>query len=733
MNKFIAHTHSDTKQEQSLETHLSEVAELAAAFANKIGLYNQGYILGLLHDFGKYSKAFQDYIKSAVGDYDKDDIGWVDAKSLKGKIDHSTAGAKYVWKQLSNYPLEDKGHVLCAQILALCIASHHSGLINSVSKLGEPDFHKRIYKPDDKCHYEECVVSADREIIDKANSLLNNEFIGNFLKAIKREKYTTISNFHIGMLTRFLFSCLIDADRINSAEFETPDRKKLRLQRNQSNDWAIAISRLEDKLTSFESSSDSNDLVNRIRKNISDNCLKRSADQQGVYTLTVPTGGGKTLASLLYALHHAKRHSLERIIYIIPYTSIIEQNAKAVRDIIEREGDGFEWVLEHHSNLEPENNSWRRKIVSENWDAPIVFTTMVQFLEVLFSGGTRNVRRMHQLANSVLIFDEIQTLPIKCTHLFSNAINYLTENARTTTLLCTATQPLLDKLPNPNNGQIILADHIDGAEIVEDTTQLFNDLSRVTINYCYEKGGWSETKITELIASNFYESGNCLVIVNTKSWAQLLYKTCSLNVEGGVVFHLSTNQCAAHRKDILAKVRDRLENNQPVLCISTQLIEAGVDIDFSSVIRFTAGLDSIAQAAGRCNRNGKLRDGNGQLIKGKVTVINPYQENIDLLTDIKVGQSITERILRNNKYSDLLAPDAINEYFTRYFFDRADEMVYPVNNKQGHHHKNILNWLSNNSSNISNRNKAHLKEAWVPLLQQSFKDAGEFSLTYGIS
>ena len=208
----------------------------------------------------------------------------------------------------------------------------------------------------------------------------------------------------------------------------------------------------------------------------------------------MPTGGGKTFASMQYALRHAHKYKLDRIIYIIPYTSIIEQNAQAIREMIEAKSDEFPWVLEHHSNLEPERQTWRDKLIAENWDAPIVFTTMVQFLDVLFSGGTRGARRMHQLAKSVLIFDEIQTLPINCVHLFCNAINFLVSHTKTTALLCTATQPLLNKLRSPDKGQLEIP---KGNELVKDVTELFQQLKRVVINNKVRPEGWSESELAD--------------------------------------------------------------------------------------------------------------------------------------------------------------------------------------------------------------------------------------------
>ena len=731
MRKTIAHRRASDGVDQSVLSHLNEVGDLAEKFAAKANLSEQGKLLGLLHDFGKYSEAFQNYIKSGVGDHDVDDTGWVDSKSLKGKVDHSTAGAQYIWNWCSVRSQKTGHGELVGQILAICIASHHSGLINCISVEGEPVFKNRMEKPDSNSHLLESTVLADKALIDSVDELLNTDFLKHFFKIIKLDpsNWSITEAFRVGMLTRFLFSCLIDADRLNSSEFETPQRKTLREKRESYYDWDIPINRLEAKLESFsQANSTEPNKINNIRADIADDCLKKSNDPQGIFTLSVPTGGGKTLASLRYALHHARKHELDRIIYIIPYTSIIEQNAAAIREIVEDASDPFDWVLEHHSNLEPKD-AWRSKLVAENWDAPIVFTTMVQFLEVLFSGGTRSVRRLHQLANAVVVFDEIQTLPINCTHLFCNAINFLSQQAKTTTVLCTATQPLLDQLNVPEKGQLVLAqDH----EIVRDKEQLFSDLSRVTINNRCKQPGWSTNEITELAIENYQRYGSCLIIVNTKVWAKTLYQHCSETLDEKIVFHLSTNQCAAHRQDMLKAIRERLDNKQPVLCISTQLIEAGVDVDFAYVIRFVAGLDSIAQAAGRCNRNGKLTDQDGKSIKGQVDVVNPDKETIQSLVEIKEGQDITFRLFdeaSKEKEKDLLAPELMKRYFELYFFNRKEDMSYPTKTRKNQA-GNLLNWLSDNKENIGRQNmrndgEGRQQQGKVPLLEQSFKDAND--------
>lgn len=694
------------RSEQSVKAHVEGVATICKRLTMKAGSSDVGELLGLLHDLGKYSDQFQTYIKSATGMLNPDiDEDYVDSIQLKGRVDHSTAGAQWIWQQCRQYGQQGQ---LIGQILAVCLASHHGGLIDCLSPEGKNLFLKRMGKDDEKTHLTECTVAAEKQLLHRLQALATPQLIQNCLQQISSlvstgqvESGNLIKCLNIGLWTRFLYSCLIDADRIDSADFENPENREHRCKGQP--DWNIAVERLEEKLSALPDEYE----IDHIRRDISAQCKKRAYGGQGIYSLTVPTGGGKTFASMRYALHHAREHNLDRIIYIIPFTSIIEQNAEEIRKLIERETDEFPWVLEHHSNLEPELQTWQYKLVSENWDTPIVFTTMVQFLETLFGGGTRGPRRMHQLTNAVLVFDEVQTLPIKCVHLFCNAINFLTAHAKTTALLCTATQPLLNKLKDPSRGQLNL---LPENELVKDVSGLFDQLKRVEVRNRVRPEGWSESEIAALAIDEFELKGSCLVIVNTKAWAQRLFQLTEERVEKESIFHLSTSLCPAHRKEILDKVRQRLDDELPVLCISTQLIEAGVDVDFSSVIRFLAGLDSIAQAAGRCNRNGKRP-------KGEVHVVNPSQESIDMLIDIKEGRDKALRVLFERGESDLLNPDVIEQYFSYYFYQRSDEMAYPVSPKEASRTDTLLSMLGDNSKNIG--------QTGPLMLRQSFKTAGK--------
>ncbi|MCG8636892.1 MAG: CRISPR-associated helicase Cas3' [Desulfobacterales bacterium] len=708
-NKFVAHYRSQDQQVQTILEHLKGVSGVSKQFAEKIGMSGAGKLLGFLHDLGKYSQSFQDYIQLATGiNPDIDDDTYVNVKKFKGKIDHSTAGAQWIWQRFYKYGPQGK---LVGQIMAVCLASHHGGLLDCLQVNGNNGFFKRIEKSDNKTHLQDCLRQGDKAALNTLDKIATEAFLKDFLEKIitvvvpHKKEHSRLKHFRLGFLTRYLFSCLIDADRIDSADFENPENVKYR--RGRKVDWHIVIKRLEEHLTGFEERNH----VDEIRNRISRQCLSRAADPQGIYTLTVPTGGGKTFTSMRYALHHAKTHHLDHIIYIIPYTSIIEQNAEVIRNVLERDGDEYSWVLEHHSNLEPERQTWQSKLSSENWDAPIIFTTMVQFLEVLFGGGTRGARRMHNLAKSVIIFDEIQSLPVNCVHLFCNGLQFLVDHAKTTAVLCTATQPLLDKV-NPNYGALNIPEE---NELVGDAEALFKDLKRVEIKNLTRPGGWTEDEIADLALEQMHGKGSCLVIVNTKDWARVLYQICQSQVEENSIFHLSTNLCPAHRKEILSEINERLDNDFPVLCISTQLIEAGVDVDFNSAIRFLAGLDSIAQAAGRCNRNGNLET-------SQVYVVNPGVENIGLLEDIKAGRENAGRVLGESGHEDFLSPSAIERYFSYYFYERGDIMAYPLTAKQAGRQDTLLSLLSDNHLNVG-REPDPQKAMFM--LQQSFKTAGK--------
>lgn len=727
--RFIAHRREQDGAEQYLEKHLEEVSILAGKFAKKINLEKHGELTGLLHDLGKATFEFYQYIGSATGLIDPDEDDYIDASGKKGKIDHSSAGAQLIHQYFSE---KGKESTFVSQILSLIIASHHSGIIDCLTPDGFDNYSRRMNKSDEKTRTKEALESVNETIKRKIDELLSdNNFIIDFNIKLKSLQETNDSNdtfmFKAGLLTKFLFSCLIDADRLNTADFEYPERVK---QKNQGNyiPWQILIDKLEKYLKDLEIKSqvknEEQRKVNKLRNEIANHCLKLSNRSRGLYQLTVPTGGGKTLSSLRFALNHASHHEMERIIYVIPYTSIIDQNADTVKKIMEGEPkkgtDVSGIILEHHSNLTPEEETTRQKLLAENWDAPIVFTTMVQLLETLFGYGTRNTRRMHQLANAVIIFDEIQTLPVRCVHLFNVAIRFLMKACGSTVILCTATQPLL-------NSEILGKRALSiGPEqqMMPGVRKLFEDLKRVKVFDRCKIGGWTNEEIADLVDKELSATGSVLTIVNTKKSAVALFRLVHNNSKAKV-YHLSTNMCPAHRLQYLEEIKDCLTKEQPVICVSTQLIEAGVDVDFGSVIRNLAGLDSIAQAAGRCNRNGARPQ------CGRVFIVNPMEENINKLADIKIGREKAERILTEFKTDaaqfeeDILGLKAMERYYQYYFYDRKGDMNYIVNsNSAAGRADSLFDLLATNPKSVQEyqRVNSYLPEMF---LRQSFMTASK--------
>lgn len=730
---YIAHHREKDGEIHWLSQHLAEVSKKTGEFASKIGLKEQGEIIGLLHDIGKASQEFQEYIKSAVGLINPDEDNYVDAAGLKGKIDHSTAGSQLIYRNLA-----DKGtESFIAQVLSLCIASHHSrtGLLDCISPEGVDTYSKRMVKTDEKTHINEAVGKLSDEAKSEIMTRLQSEKVlkntVSLYKALRNEldsKETLF--FKCGLLVRFLYSCLIDADRLNTADFEEPALAKWRPYGDYE-DWKVLIKRLNKKLEDFDSKG-----INAIRQKISQACYDFADRKNGLYQLTVPTGGGKTFASLRFALHHADKRKMDRIVYVLPFTTIIDQNADEIRKVLEEKDKKGKYlnrvVLEHHSNLMPDEETIKQKVLSENWNAPIVLTTNVQVLEALFGSGMQGTRRMHQLANAVIIFDEVQTLPVKCVQLFNTAVNFLVNNCGSTVVLCTATQPLLDKITPKSRALSITTEQ----QMIPNTRQLFDDLKRVEVKDETKVDGWSNDEIRELAGQKVVESGSVLVVVNTKTSAREIYQQCK-QINSIESYHLSTNMCPAHRMTVLNQVKACLLDKRPVICISTQLIEAGVDISFGSVIRFLAGLDSIAQAAGRCNRHRE------RLTPGEVLIINPSEENINRLEDIRIGKEKTERLLGEFKENpsrlgnSIISPEAMEQYYKYYFYQRADKMNYPVTaDSPVGREDNLFNLLSVNSLSVAEHKRIKGEYPVIPLKQAFMTAAKSFqaieSITRGI-
>jgi CRISPR-associated endonuclease/helicase Cas3 len=553
---------------------------------------------------------------------------------------------------------------------------HGAGLPDVIKSDGQAVLYERLIKDKLKTHLEESKNNLDEAIKREIEFMLSdNDFISKTMKIL--EKLTKAKNrkmryFHLGFSVRFLSSCLIDGDRTSSALYDK------RIEVNIENatvkpDWALFLERLKNKISTFSKDGK----INEIRNIVSERCAMYAERENGIYTLSAGTGSGKTYASLLYALTLAIRTNKERIFIIAPYTSILDQNAKDIRSVLAPFSKNGEIILEHHSNLDQSEKSEDSTEASETWNVPIIITTMVQFLETLFAYGTRKIRRMHRFANAVIIFDEIQTLPASCTYLFTWAVQYLAQNTNTSILLCTATQPGLDKLDSKYALSLP-----EDTEIIQDKLKHFEDMRRVDIIDKTKNEGWKLSEIADFIES--IDEKNILVVVNTKSQVQKLFQYLSERHSDWRIVHLSANMCPAHRLKVIALLKDNLPKRaEKYVCISTRLIEAGVDLDFDSAIRFFAGLDSVIQTAGRCNRNGELRDSEGNLKKGKVYIVNNIsdEEKISSLPDLIHGQYIMRCVLRDfyadkEKYgNNLLHPDIISNYFLYYYREMPKSLL----------------------------------------------------------
>ncbi len=676
--------------------------------------------MGILHDIGKASSEYQKYIKSD------------DNLINRGDVDHSTAGAQLVYEKLANKSPKGKN---LAQFLSLVIASHHSGLIDCLKPDGFNEFERRIKKDDKSTHLAEArskLPVIERQLDEILAQPIEKQFFAKIFSELRQDTDAKDSKetlvFKQGLLARFLLSCLLEADRLNTANFEHPENEEIRNYGNYIA-WDTLIERLEAKYAEYAQKTAQMKPgraleVNQLRAQVAQACLEAAKKPRGIYQLTVPTGGGKTEASLRFALHHAKAHQMDRVIYIVPYITIIDQNADKIRDILERADERGKVVLEHHSNFVPEDDTrYRHNLLAENWDAPIVFTTQVQFLEALFGYGTRDARRMHQLANSVIIFDEVQNVPLKITHMFNAALRFLTHDCGATVVLCTATQPPLDKLPNEYRKLTIEPEY----KIIQNEAELFQKLKRVEVHDERKLGGWTNTEIADLAERALQEKGSVLIVVNTRPSALAIYRAIKERNTGAALYHLSTNMCPAHRMAVLERhIKRKLKANEPVICVSTQLIEAGVDIDFGAVIRALAGLDSIAQSAGRCNRHGEREDG------GSVWVVNPQEENLDKLKDIQVGRGHAQRVLDDFKdapdtfANERIGLDVISAYYNFYYQSQSGKMDYPVDASSSvGRNDELFNLLSVNKLSVEAYKKSHQDAPPDILLRQSFRTANK--------
>ncbi|HJJ42819.1 MAG TPA: CRISPR-associated helicase Cas3' [Methanocorpusculum sp.] len=619
MTEYYARCNDDHTRYQTITDHLTNVSDLAGMYAKTFTTQEMGEICGRFHDIGKYSDDFQ--------------------KRIKGEniqTDHSTAGAKTAHLHALEQQGENKPEsALAYYLLSYIIAGHHGGLPNR-GHANAPGLYQRLQNSDPEL-FAAWKNEMPFEFPNLADFFTKQTFIPQDRSKFDKKEFA----FSIFLYTHFLYSCLIDADRTDAAQWDGYVTEGSYPSLEEMN------AALDQHMAKFTGDSE----LQKIRNNILTSCNKAAEIEPGIFTLNVPTGGGKTLSSLSFALKHALKNHQTRIIYTIPFTSIIEQNAKVYADIFGRNN-----VVEHHSNFvlptgtkvepdSPDGENLNLSLAAANWCAPLIMTTNVQFFESLFTSHSSRSRKVHNIANSVIILDEVQALPneflIPCMY----ALAELVKNYHCTVVLCTATQP--DFV-----GNNILPKY----SIVKDIVPNYKELAEKMKRAKAQNLGY---KTIDEIASLLISEEQVLCIVNTKKHAQELYSRVK-EFDGSL--HLSTNMCPKHRKQVIETIRSKLKNKQPCRVISTQLIEAGVDLDFPVVYRSLAGLDSIVQAAGRCNREGKLPC-------GTVYIYDPEQKYAGF-GYVKQTAEIAHTI----QTDDYLSLDAIDKYFSKLFDIRYDKL-----------------------------------------------------------
>jgi CRISPR-associated endonuclease/helicase Cas3 len=609
--KPIAHVHpDDLRITHCLEEHLVAVSRLAADMSAEFGAKEWGEVAGLWHDLGKFSLSFQHYIRSASG-YESH---LVDA--VPGKVNHSSAGALHAKAELSHRGLP----------LAYLIAGHHAGLPDWSPSDGAANgaLENRLREGQEQGLLNQAIEAAPQGLLKVQP------------RPLMPARFGDAAGLHLWI--RMLFSCLTDADFLDTEGFMNAGKSQ---QRGGYPCLAALLEPFNQAMSQkFEGASPSP--INQLRADVLRQCRAKAADAPGLYTLTVPTGGGKTLSSLAFALDHAIIHGKSRIVYAIPYTSIIEQTADVFRGIFQ------DAVLEHHSNLDAEKETPQSRLAAENWDAPLVVTTNVQLFESLFACRSSRCRKLHNLVNSVIVLDEAQLLPPGFLQPILDVMQLLIKHYGVTFVLCTATQPALESRKD-SLGKTWLRG-LDGAkEIVFGTETLYRQLERVEVmlpENLNARGNWDE------IAGRMAQHASVLAVVNTRSDCRELHR----RMPPGTI-HLSALMCGEHRSHVIEKIKKSLPT-EPVRVVSTQLIEAGVDVDFPVVYRALSGLDSIAQAAGRCNREGKL-EGKGQVF----VFIPPRQSPQGLLL---FGEDACKTILYERPEKPL-TPELFKSYFEQYY------------------------------------------------------------------
>lgn len=682
----------DKKYVQTVEEHCHGVAEIAAELLRDIGLEKTAYLAGMVHDLGKFSENFKNYIgKAADGE-----------KVQRGSVNHTFAGVRFLLEKHSDEQLSGFSDIVL-EIIAYAVGAHH-GLFDCVDDNNNNGFTKRIQKEGIdylNAAQEFLKICCSEQDIEDLLKQSEKEFLPVFneIEKLADNADAKIQNtqitFYIGFLARLILSAIIEADRSDTAQFMNGYSEKT--VKNISEIWINCIKNVEQKLSTMPLDKP----INKTRAQISALCAEAGNLESGIYRLNLPTGAGKTLTSLRYALHHALAHNKKRIIFTMPLLSIIEQNAGIIHDYIGNE----ELILEHHSNIvETDENDEldKRELLVEAWDVPIIITTMVQLLNTLFAGKTANIRRMQALCNSIIVIDEVQTVPDKMLSLFNLALNFLAKICNATIILCSATQPCFEKTMYPLDKSV--------KDLITLTKEQETVFKRVRLEY---KGEMDCEELADFAAGILEENNSLLLVCNTKNEAAVMFNLLCSKIKDVKAFHISAGMCTAHRKETIKEMQEALENKQQkVLCVSTQVIEAGVDVSFARVIRLLAGMDNIVQATGRENRNREF-DGiapgyivrlKGEFLKGLSEIEDAKNAAADLLVKYRNNPQIYD--------DDLMSAKAVNEYYKSLY----------ENVKSGYHdfyiesvRDSILNLMSCNgnvdSEKIPEYNKYFMHQA----------------------
>ena len=689
MEKLIAHTRRLNRNQmecQTLREHSRNVAKLCAAACESIGLGKLGLLTGWLHDMGKSPQDVQDHI-----------LG-----KKKQKLNHCSAGMHWLWEHRRKQSFTD---YVMAQMACLAIGCHHSGRCDYIASDGGEPWLNRMGSELAAVRYDESIQAFFSDCCEQRDMLnliaqAAEEFSAFEERVRKRiqaeydpetqnDAFWTTYRFQMGFIQRFLFGALVDADWTDTSCYmnQTCLAKPISLEERQKL-W----NRLSEQTESYLKKLSHKYAIDKLRQEISDQCFSAAQNcPSGIYRLYVPTGGGKTYSGLRFCIEMARRHNASHIFYFAPYKSITRQNADCIRQVL-----GSEFVLEHHSdvifNEDDEDGRNRWISLSQRWqDVPVICTTTVQLLNTLFSGSRQSIRRLPAVAGSILLLDEIQAQPLQDTCLFNLAMNALAQVFRCTVVLCTATQPAWDKAVYP-------IEFSPKKDLVENVEHFFLQFKRVQIIPRLVPGGERIPSVADFAKDLLKENRSVLVILNTKRAANKLFDALKERVSDDVqLFCLTTYLCQKHRNDVMDKIKRYLQEKDgpPLICVSTQLIEAGVDLSFDCVVRSLAGLPSIIQAAGRCNRHGNDRCRN-------VYLIYCADEDLRYLPEIDTAAQATRRLLEQlPEEADLLSPQAIQSYYRVYYGDpeQLRNMLYRVVPKDGLE-TTMVDLLSNNQNGV---------------------------------